>query len=646
MKETEEKQEKQEKDNSEIFSASFDQENITHSVLHVYDLGNEGNSFEKIGELNEENISEEFNKFHFSQKCENGFIISDIFPLCRKYSKYFHLIITTKNGYRAYISLNTEIDNSPINNEVDKLIRNKNSIYRHRPTMNWSFSIKIIPENFINTDDRGFEMLSNRNFQTPYNPFEKRENEFYSQSQNFNKFFEYKNSNFNNSDSNVFNYLYLKEKSKEKKLQENKMFFLDQKFVIFYKDDLKKRSFLDLLEFEEKGLEKFKLQNQDNDREENFDGKNFEENSNGKNLERKYEKSMGRNYGPNFAQNFSSSNFPKNLRKNIEGNSIENIFNLINFDYRKEVFGFYRNYTSNNNEIFHNKNSKITNITDNISDLSYLYKNKNPLEKKSLLNGFNINNQGGENFIEKQKKFSEFLKIPSDKNFMDSDSKTSIEYMNNISKQIFENDEKYIILTSGEIIFFNKIRPIDKLYKIIISYLDQENINNSNFNNINKGLSPEFLDFLCDYGVNETACMLVAIMSNEFLKFEIFEENLENKFDGNFSEDYGIDSIGKKERENDDEEREFEFSASDLRVNYHRKIYENNFAIREKAIFLYMKLLNFDQIFLSEKNKEDEKNLEKDSKEKKGIEKEDNYNYNNNIGRAIYEKKEKKVNCK
>ena len=167
-----------------------------------------------------------------------GFIIKDFFPLNRKNSKYFHVIITTKNNFRAYISFNTEINNEPIENEIDKLIKNKNSINRNRPTMNWSLSIKIIPE------------MTNAN--STYNNFGNFYNEN-SGNENYSKNFYNKGGlsgtpgaqigGVTGTPSGQSGGLFRTPSGGLQKFGQNffdhKLFFLDQKFLIFYKDELK-----------------------------------------------------------------------------------------------------------------------------------------------------------------------------------------------------------------------------------------------------------------------------------------------------------------------------------------------------------------------------------------------------------------------
>lgn len=138
------------------------------------------------------------------QEKEKNFIIKEVFPLTRKDSKYYHLVLITKNGLRAYISFDVEITNEAIENEEIKNEKNPNLIYRCRPTMKYSIILKPLPE--------------------PTNS----------------SAFEYKSSD------RAFRLL-----SAAAEKAEKKVFFVDHKFVLFYKDEFRKQGFLDVVEFDD-----------------------------------------------------------------------------------------------------------------------------------------------------------------------------------------------------------------------------------------------------------------------------------------------------------------------------------------------------------------------------------------------------------
>jgi len=142
------------------------------------------------------------------QEKENNFIIKEIFPLTRKDSKYYHLILITKNGLRAYISFDVEVSTEKIENEDIINEKNPNLIYRCRPTMKYSIMLKPLPEP---TNSSAFEY----HYQT--------------------------------SQRAAFQLLSAAANEKDAK----KVFFVDQKFVFFYKDEFKKQGFLDIVEYDD-----------------------------------------------------------------------------------------------------------------------------------------------------------------------------------------------------------------------------------------------------------------------------------------------------------------------------------------------------------------------------------------------------------
>jgi len=174
--------------------------------------------------------------------------------------------------------------------------------------------------------------------------------------------------------------------------------------------------------------------------------------------------------------------------------------------------------------------------------------------------------------------------------------------MNRFSKQIFEIPEQYILFTSSDLIFLNKKKPIDDLFKII---LDSEFIENL------KNLLPnDFLNFLNKYGISETSYMLFAIFTNYGFKFNLYEEagysvnlsfdgfpaekeNLE-KFNNNF---YGMDIVNSSGAGSAGihMSNSTGAAAAGKTSTFIRQV-KNNEGIMKKAFDFYMRLIDFDTI--------------------------------------------------
>jgi len=464
----------------------FKFDNVSYSSLVVYDLGADGNKFEKLGEINQESICERYNQINMRQEREKNFVIKEIFPLTRKDSKYYHLVLVTKNGLRAYISFDIEITNEYIENEEKIIQKNKNLIYRCRPTMKYFIVLKPLPEptnaNLFDhrLQDRANKLLSSAT-----------------------------------------------EKS------EQQIFFVENKFVMFYKDEFKKKSYLDIIEFDDNINLKNQFVNDSNFNGVNLIYPNLNLNQNFSN--------------PNYYNYFDNENpyYVNNDERTLPGyRNIENIINILNFDFNKEVHGF--------NKINNNYKTK----TDNFLDLSSLLKN--------------------------------FDKGISKANFLDSDNFISIEYMNRFSKQIFEIPEQYILFTSSELIYVNKKRPIDDLFKI----LSESEVNENSKNTLNN----EFISFLNKYGISETAYMLLIIFVNYNMKFNHYEENSDDISETNkqFSEKYNKNPF----------EMDIINSSNLTNINYKntnnfmRQI-KNNDMIIKKAFDYYLRLIDFDTIIIN-----------------------------------------------
>jgi len=480
----------------------FKFESVTYSSLIVYDLGPDGTQFNKLGEINQESICERYNQLNMRQDKEKNFVIKEVFPLTRKDSKYYHLILITKNGLRVYISFDIEISNEPIENEDLKLELNPNVIYRCRPTMKYSIIIKPLPEP---TNSKAFE----------FRPQDRA--------------FRLLVSDTDRNEKNVF--------------------FADHKFILFYKDEFRKQSFLDIIEFDDTVNIKSDL--------------NFVVNRNlgisGSGAFAPRLLANGESLNGNIANN--SNNFAERslFGYNNTGSSdqiiggfknVENILNIFNFDYSKEIHGFYRNQ----------------------------------------------GNKGrSENFLD----FSNLLKsIGNALNLLDSENFISVEFMNRFSKQIFDIPEQYILFTSSELIFINKKRPIDELFKII---LDSEGMENSK-----NPLPNDFIIFLNKFGLSETSYMLLIIFVNYNMKFNYYEDEQSSgnpSIDGlgeakEFSEKINknyVDRMDIINRSVDNTSIIGPTIASGKTHTFMRQI-KNNENFMKKAFDFYLRLIDFDTL--------------------------------------------------
>lgn len=172
--------------------------------------------------------------------------------------------------------------------------------------------------------------------------------------------------------------------------------------------------------------------------------------------------------------------------------------------------------------------------------------------------------------------------------------------MNRFSKQIFEIPEQYILFTSSDLIFINKKRPIDELFKIILESEGIENLKNT--------LPNEFVNFLNKYGISETSFMLLVIFSNYALKFNLYEDSLNMQNFGfvkakenseKLSKDfYGVDflsSSGFGDRN--------AASAAQLgRTNTFIRQIKNNENFMRKAFDFYMRLIDYETVVASGKS--------------------------------------------
>jgi hypothetical protein len=163
----------------------------------IYDLGEDGGIFNRIGEIEQNTIKDRYNQLNYSRRDYN-FNIMDIFVLTRVESKSYHLVIITKNGIRAYISFDS--------NYVESLGDNISHInYPHRPVFRYTMILKHFGEPSI-----GIELNDN--------PFV--------------------GSVVQSKILKMFQF-------------SNQVFYLDNRFMLFYKDEVKNKKYLDVVEYEE-----------------------------------------------------------------------------------------------------------------------------------------------------------------------------------------------------------------------------------------------------------------------------------------------------------------------------------------------------------------------------------------------------------
>jgi hypothetical protein len=356
----------------------YNTEAVYDSAVHVYDLGVDGMGFEKLGEISQTNIRDRFNYLSGQpNRRENNFIILDIYPTTRAESKSYNLVIVTKMGLRAYIKFDPYFSNAPIKDIKDEermLEFDKNSIYRIRPSMRYTIILKQIPEPSNATIIQG--------------------NEFDPALRALHRAFTY-----------------------------NQIFYLERKFFIFYKDDTKKRAYIDVVEYEES--DQVKLQEQ-----------------------------------------FSHLNLYR---------SKETISNILKFNFNKEVYAMLKVPYSQRSSQLDFDSSSLLKLID--------YENIQP---RNL------------NYLDVMNEHLSYL------------------CMHTFAKQLFLPPEEIMVMTSSELVTVSKMRPIDNLFKIILD-----------IDNPNEPLSDEFLTFLQEYGISETAFMLLTIMSNRsFVFYRKFEETV------------------------------------------------------------------------------------------------------------------------
>lgn len=211
----------------------------------------------------------------------------------------------------------------------------------------------------------------------------------------------------------------------QKHLTYNQVFYLEKKFFIFYKDDYKKKSFIDIIEYEENNLIK---------------------------------------------QDESSNLTHAHFRNK------EIISNILKFDINKEVYSIQ----------------------------------KIPSTLKHQSHEFDISN------LFKETEYENL--VPRNINYLDSNENFSCSCMHIFATQMFSAPEETVVMTSSELVYLSKLRPIDLLFKILTE------------SDSTTAFDYDYSNFINDYGLNETAVMLLTIMSNRnFIFYRKYEETIVNE---------------------------------------------------------------------------------------------------------------------
>jgi hypothetical protein len=177
---------------------------------------------------------------------------------------------------------------------------------------------------------------------------------------------------------------------------------------------------------------------------------------------------------------YDDTNTVKQDLNNILLSEVKNreiISNILKFDYNKEIYSVYKVWSPNLN-----------------TSLS-----KNFLQFSTSSDIFNLlKTIEYENFI------------PKNINYLDSSDHYSYTCMHIFASQLFIPPEEFVIMTSSDLIYVSKIRPIDILYGILSNIEHEAN---------------EYNIFINEYGLNETCFMLITIMCNKnFVFYKKYEE--------------------------------------------------------------------------------------------------------------------------
>lgn len=350
----------------------FDTNTVIDSMVTVYDLGECGTGFQKIGEIVQATVKKSFFEQNQSIRKENNFVIMDIYPITRRESKYFNLVIVTKNGVRAYVSFDTYYSKLKIEKEVEIEQYDHNKICRLRPSMKYTMVIKSFaePSNSTVIEDVDY------------------------------------NSTL---------------RELQKTVSYNQIFYIDNKFLICYKDDFRSKAYIDVIEFDS---------------------------------------------AASIRQEWS---LPSDFK------SREIISNVIKFNFTKEIYSIQKLPQGFNT----------------------------PFDMTNMLKSFNYENN-----------------IPRNTNFLDSNYHYSFSCMHPFATQMFSSPEEFMVMTSSELIYIAKLRPIDVIFNLLTSDLNQVQY------------QEQFSRLVAENGLNETAFMLLNIMCNmNMIFYRKLDEDLMNTSD-------------------------------------------------------------------------------------------------------------------
>ena len=147
-------------------NGKFSLDSIIDSSILIFDLGLDGNDFNKIQEISQEDLCDygyEYNgytnfNYLYSERDikENNYIIEksniimDIEPLTRDKFKDYHLLVIKRNGHKLFLKFNTFLDDSILPNQ-DKILKFNNSAFcRERITDRFISVLKKIPSKLVN----------------------------------------------------------------------------------------------------------------------------------------------------------------------------------------------------------------------------------------------------------------------------------------------------------------------------------------------------------------------------------------------------------------------------------------------------------------------------------------------------------------
>ena len=152
------------------------------SSIIIFDLGIDGTGFNKIMEINQEDLGDygfEFNNDYpyeendineNNERIRKNNIIIDIEPLTRDKYKEYQLLVIKRNGNKIYLRFNTYIDDSFIKNQDNILSFNNSAFCRERFTDRYITNIKQIP-NSNNLDKNNFNILYDMIRYFPFSTF-------------------------------------------------------------------------------------------------------------------------------------------------------------------------------------------------------------------------------------------------------------------------------------------------------------------------------------------------------------------------------------------------------------------------------------------------------------------------------------------